>query len=290
MTFSCKDKSIERLQRALNAVEQLKRLPRFSPQFNRWRRNTRVAIQNTFTHKPECVNDFTAIRYSPSGYIAAMPGSPCEVKLRNQAFVQGLELAASMLESMIDEIKEYWEDDDQSVQAADVKANEPETTRRIFVVHGRDDGAKETVARLLTELDLKPIVLHEHPNQGRTIIEKFEQYSDVGFAVVLLTPDDSCTDSHQSATPRPRPRQNVILELGFFLGKLGRGRTYALKKGDMELPSDYSGVLYISMDDQEGWKLKLAEELQAAGLDIDANLLLRGSARDRNAGDRSHHS
>ena len=94
---------------------------------------------------------------------------------------------------------------------------------RVFVVHGRDAGAKNEVARFLSKLKLEPVILHEKPNQGRTIIEKFERFSDVSFAVVLLTPDDVGRPAGQSEKfDKSRARQNVILELGHFLGKLGR--------------------------------------------------------------------
>src|ERR1035438_6975181 len=66
----------------------------------------------------------------------------------------------------------------------------PPLTKKVFVVHGHDDEAKEKVARFLERLKLEPIILHEQPNEGRTVIEKFEVFADVGFAVVLLTPDD----------------------------------------------------------------------------------------------------
>ncbi len=264
-----KVKSIERLQGALNAIDQLKLLPRFSPQFEKWCRDTEVAISNTFSDKPEYVVRFNGIRYHEGFYIEGTPDSHFQ-----EAYVRGLGSAASVIESMIDEIKEYWEDDDQPLPAPSVEANRPETTKEIFVVHGKDNGAKETVARFLTKLGLKPIVLHEQPNQGRTIIEKFERYAKVGFAVVLLTPDDSCADTDQPGNSRPRPRQNVILELGFFLGKLGRDRTFALLKGDVEIPSDYDGVLYIAMDDNGAWRMDLVREMKQAGLDVDANLAL----------------
>ena len=263
-----KDKSMERLQSALSAISQLKQLPGFSSQFEKWRRDTEVAISNTFGGKPKYAKDFTDIRYIPIFFHSNMPASEDQ-----GAYVRGLESAASMIESMIDEIKEYWEDDDQPMAAPSDGANGPEITNEVFVVHGRDEGAKETVARFLTKLGLEPIVLHEKPNQGRTIIEKFEQYAKVGFAVVLLTPDDSCADTHQLGSSRPRPRQNVILELGFFLGKLGRHRTCALRKGDVEIPSDYNRILYIPMDDQ-AWQLELVRELKQAGLDVDANRAL----------------
>lgn len=120
-------------------------------------------------------------------------------------------------------------------------------------------------------MELKPVVLHEQPNEGRTIIEKFEDYTDVRFAVVLLTPDDVGGLQDNAGDTKPRARQNVIFEFGYFIGKLGRERVCALVKGNVEKPSDYDGVLYIQLDDSEGWKMRLVRELKSAGYDIDAN-------------------
>jgi len=147
-------------------------------------------------------------------------------------------------------------------------------TRQVFIVHGHDSAAKESVARYLTKLDLEPIVLHEQPNAGRTIIEKFEAHSDVAFAVVLLTPDDVGYSSGNSADAKPRARQNVILELGFFTAALGRARVCALYTGGVEIPSDFSGVLYHELDAGGAWRLLLARELKAGGLEIDMNRAL----------------
>lgn len=149
--------------------------------------------------------------------------------------------------------------------------------RQIFVVHGHDEAMKQSVARSLETLGFEPTVLHEKPNQGRTIIEKFSDYSDVGFAVVLLSPDDiGRARANVPGTERPRARQNVILELGYFLGKLGRDRVMALFKPeqDFEMPSDYSGVLFIPFDDAGKWKFDVAKELRACGYEVDANRLL----------------
>ena len=115
------------------------------------------------------------------------------------------------------------------------------------------------------------MVLHEQPNEGRTIIEKFEDFTHVGFAVVLLTPDDTGRLQDDVGDFKPRARQNVIFEFGYFIGKLGRGRVCALVKGDVERPSDYDGVLYIPLDDSGGWEMRLIQELKSAGYDIDAN-------------------
>src|SRR5262249_31056015 len=107
--------------------------------------------------------------------------------------------------------------------------NSKTKSNRIFIVHGHDNEMKVSVARTIEQLGLKPIILHEQPDKGLTIIEKFVNYSDVGFAVVLLSPDDM--GYPKISTPdkaRPRARQNVVLELGFFLGKLGRSHVLAL--------------------------------------------------------------
>lgn len=143
-------------------------------------------------------------------------------------------------------------------------------SRRVFVVHGHDGEAREMVARFLKAMDFEPVILHEQANQGGTVIEKFEANSDVGFAVVLLTPDD-VGRSVKEEELKPRARQNVLLELGYFIGHLGRDKVCALRRGDIELPSDYVGVVWEKMDDGGGWKLALARELKAAGHEVDLN-------------------
>jgi len=143
--------------------------------------------------------------------------------------------------------------------------------RKVFVVHGHDEAALQAVARFLEKLQLEAIVLREQPDQGRTIIEKFEDCAaDVGFAVVLLTPDD-LAGTVGNPSQASRARQNVIFELGYFVGRLGRGRACLLRKGDIEIPSDLYGVIYTDLDAAEGWKLKLVKELKAAKLEFDAN-------------------
>lgn len=146
-------------------------------------------------------------------------------------------------------------------------------SRKVFIVHGHDDGARETVARFLERIGLEAVILHEQANQGRTIIEKVVANSDVGFAVVLLTPDDEgCV---KGGALEPRARQNVLLELGYFIGRLGRDKVCALKRGTLEIPSDFAGVVWEAMDSSGGWKQGLARELEAAGHSIDWNKVMR---------------
>lgn len=148
-------------------------------------------------------------------------------------------------------------------------------SRKVFIVHGHDEGARESVARFLERLELEPVILQDIVEKGRTVIEKFEDESDVGFAVVLLTPDDIGGSSKFPKKLHPRARQNVVFELGYFAGTLGRGRVTALTKGEVEVPSDYQGVLFLPLDATGGWKLRLAQELQAAGLLVDLNKVSR---------------
>lgn len=136
--------------------------------------------------------------------------------------------------------------------------------RKIFVVHGHDEGARETVARFLEKLEFEVIILHEQANRGRTVMEKIEAHGDVGFAVVLLTPDDEGRKVNGSF--KFRARQNVMLELGYFIGRLGRSNVCALTRGDVELPSDFAGIVYQPMED--GWRAAVARELADAGFEI----------------------
>jgi len=147
-------------------------------------------------------------------------------------------------------------------------------SNKVFIVHGHDGEARETVARFLGSIGFDPIILHEQANKGRTIIEKVEANADVGFAVVLLTPDDLGRAKGDSDL-EPRARQNVLLELGYFMARLGRDKVCALRKGDVSIPSDFAGVVWEAMDEAGAWKQKLARELDAAGHAVDWNKVMR---------------
>ncbi len=147
-------------------------------------------------------------------------------------------------------------------------------SNNVFIVHGHDGEARESVARFLGNIGLNPIILHEQANRGRTVIEKVEAHSEVGFAVVLLTPDDEGRVKGTNEL-EPRARQNVLLELGYFIGRLGRENVCALKRGTLEIPSDFAGVVWETMDTGVGWKQALGRELSAAGYEIDWNKVMR---------------
>jgi predicted nucleotide-binding protein len=150
----------------------------------------------------------------------------------------------------------------------------PHALRKVFIVHGHDELMKLATARFVEKLGLEPVIFHEQPSKGRTIIEKFLDHSEVAFALVLLSEDDRGGMSGDSAERyQLRARQNVIFELGFFIGRLDRSRVVALHTPGLEIPSDYSGVIFISFDKGCVWELKVAREMRAVGLKVDLNKL-----------------
>lgn len=158
------------------------------------------------------------------------------------------------------------------LRKTDARKVRPEMLTKVFIVHGHDELMKTSVARFVERLGLESIVLHEQPNSGRTIIEKFIDYSDVGYAIVLLSGDDRGGPANDALeTYQMRARQNVIFELGYFIGKLGRSHVTALHREGVEIPSDYTGVLFVPFDTGGVWQLQIAKEMKAARIKVDLN-------------------
>lgn len=141
---------------------------------------------------------------------------------------------------------------------------------KVFIVHGHDRVARLEVEAFVKQLGLKPVVLFQEASEGHTIIEKLEKNSDVAFAIVLYT---HCDDgkSKESDTFSPRARQNVVFEHGYFVGKLGRRKVFALVQDKVEKPGDYDGVVYIKMDSEGAWKISLTIEIKKLVPSIDLN-------------------
>jgi predicted nucleotide-binding protein len=151
------------------------------------------------------------------------------------------------------------------------------TSNRVFVVHGRDETLKAELEIFLRENGLEPVVLHRKPDEGLTLIEKLEKYSDVSYAFILLTPDDigylkeeeQKEDSERQK--EARARQNVIFELGYFVARLGRNKVCCLYKPEVKLPTDFRGVLYKKVGTNiESIAYDLLKELRAARLNLNS--------------------
>lgn len=145
--------------------------------------------------------------------------------------------------------------------------------KSVFIVHGHNHEAKNELELFLKELGLKPIVLHREADEGQTIIEKFERHSNVGFALVLLTPDDTVVQPQAGSGTQEgverRARQNVIFEFGYFVGRLGRNRVCCIHQQPVTLPSDLSGLIYKPFKAHiEEVKFAVMKELKAAGYQV----------------------
>lgn len=153
---------------------------------------------------------------------------------------------------------------------ANESSNEIKPNNKIFIVHGKDDLAKTETARFVEKLGFSAIILHEQPSAGKTIIEKIEEHTNVGFAIVLYTPCDVGSLAGADSQ-KPRARQNVVFEHGYLIAKLGRHNVCALLKGDIETPNDISGVVYIPLDIHGAWHIAVAKEFRKAGYAVDMN-------------------
>lgn len=186
-----------------------------------------------------------------------------------------------------EEHREYWERGKKKIQNlletileeielfGDRKAKMPGLSEEVFIAHGHDEEMKEAVARTIERIGLKPIILHEQPNMGvRAVMEKLEEHSAVSHAIILVSPDDyGCTKEEWPAKAYLRARQNVIFELGFFIGKLGKEGVHAIYRENdkFEFPTDIRGVLYTPFDKAGSWRNRLVRELQARGYKVSAD-------------------
>ena len=279
--------SAEKARLIQSLIEDVSKLPyRDDHKVDALMKRARMIITRVFGERSRYLGDLDQVDFFPVVYYEDMPesayqGSWTSGKARFE------NLCKTMLEDLhltrFDELEQSREPAKPEVKKSAVSnlaavCSECNRPPRIFVVHGHENEMKLSVARTLEKLGFEPIILHEQPDKGRTVIEKFLDYSDVGFAVVCLSPDDMAyAKGSPPGKARPRARQNVVLELGFFLGKLGRDRVVALHKEveGFETPSDYAGVLFKPYDDAGHWCLELVKELAECGYKVDANKLIK---------------
>ncbi len=144
--------------------------------------------------------------------------------------------------------------------------------KKVFIVCRKDEEAKQTVARFIEELGLEVIIIDEQPSGAKTRIEMLETYSeDVGFTVVLLTPDSIDKSKTGLTKCNSRSSQDVILQLGFMMGKHGRNQICFLSRGEFDLPPSLDGVNPVMMDYNNGWKFDLLQEMKISGMFFDTN-------------------
>ncbi|WP_082474646.1 TIR domain-containing protein [Sphingomonas sp. Leaf343] len=239
------------------------------PEVERIRVSVEEGLQRTFgLGTPDYNRYHAACSFNTGPVLMNRRASTQEVQ---QALQGAKARSIALLEEALTSLNERLEETGTAGVAAE--SAPADFDRKVFVVHGHDGEAQQAVARFMERLGFEAIILHERASQGRTVIEKIEAEAGVGFAIVLLTPDDE--GRAMGGDLQPRARQNVMLELGYFIGRLGRNRVCALKRGDLEIPSDFAGVVWEQMDDGNGWKQSLGKELEAAGYAVDWNKVMR---------------
>lgn len=232
-------------------------------------KRTEMYIRNIFKESSKYLSDLKKINFHPMIY-------PADEKYYNESWSSGLAELKNLYKTMSEEITLFGSEIEISKAQEKKPVLKPEQILgKVFIVHGHNDGIKNDIARFLEKLKLEAIILHERPNNGKTIIEKFEhESSDLSFALVLLTADDQGAKMGSPESLKPRARQNVIFEFGYFIGTMGRSKVVALIEDGVEIPSDYSGVIYLPLDSSGAWKLNLAKELKNAGINVDLNLAI----------------
>lgn len=220
-------------------------------QINKWQLTSKEILISAFGESHRYVSSFERTRTNKdSGFNY------------KREFTSEVNEGLSVLES-ISETLNMGLDNDNSKAAK-------QTSNKVFIVHGHAEAVNQEVARTIEKLGLEAVILREQPNSCKTIIEKFEEYAkDVNFAVILLTADDKI-----EGVETFRARQNVIFEMGYFMGALGRHNVMCMLQENVEKPGDIDGVVYTMIDKAGVWKYSLVKELKACGYNVDANKVL----------------
>jgi len=256
---------VDEIELVQDLIDKTKNLPhRNEEKLDSLKRTTEMRIRKIFGDSTTYLHDLKLISFTPGAYWSGMDKS-----LYDESWVKGRSNMLNLLKTI---------EEDLTLDANKIiKKDRTKLSKKIFIVHGHDEEMKQAVARAVEKIDLKSIILHEQPNKGRTIIKKFEDYSDVNFAIVLLSPDDIAYPKDKSPKDKEfRARQNVIFELGFFVGKLGREHVFILyrEEHNFEFPTDYSGICYTPYNNKGQWRFDLIGELNSCGYNVDANKLI----------------
>lgn len=264
-------RAVRELLRLITDAQDDPRVRAATPTHEQWKASVRAVMERSLGTDASVLRDFNDVAY----HIGVYTGAPGEAEEDAQYFAAQVDSAIAYVNAAIYELNLGEGDPLQAIDASQPAKPSGEAAATIFLVHGHDDAAKHEVARFIQDVTRQsPVILDEKPNEGRTIVEKFEKHAAAtSYAVVLLTPDD--VGRIAGAPPEEnsgRARQNVVFELGYFFGRLGRGKVCVLNAG-VEKPSDVDGLVYISYPNSN-WKLQLAKELQAAEIPIDTSRLL----------------
>jgi len=256
-------KGRELIKRQLDQIDKLIKLQHDDPEIRKWDNTTEQVIIKTFGKPHDNLSHYSSALHGGSMLLTGETNWQAE-------HVENMNKVKKLLEGFVEQLDIFNEPNKQLDK--DISTNNKPISRKVFIVHGHDKQAISELTVILSNLGLKPIVLHEQASEGMTLIEKLEKYSNVGYAFIILTPDDLGTkkDIKDIKTNlKPRARQNVVFEFGLFVGKLGRNKVCCLYKGNVKLPSDLDGLVYIPFNLSINEKqIDIIRELKAAGYKV----------------------
>lgn len=267
-----KNKIQDRIQKGLNLnqrkINSLDELDSFNEEYKTWNEFNIELLKRSFTNS-DFMNEYLGGKL---GFIIGFDESLGEKIASHRRRVQS---KIRCLESIVERLELVPIHRGDIVSSKAFQATTQTRTNKVFVVHGRDEVAKTNLEVFLREIKLEPIVLHRQADVGQTVIEKFEANSDVGFAFILLTPDDVAYLKQDDDLPDDerkkelRARQNVMFEFGYFVGKLGRSKVCCLYTGDVTIPSDLNGLIYKKYNSSiEEVAYSILKDLKATGYDV----------------------
>lgn len=256
----------ELVDRQVTNVEELEKNEK---DYYKWNSYNSEYLKNSFNNEDNIYKS----QYNQVNSSFFITGGDTSPSARLKDLKEDIQNKIDHLESLVEKVELIKSDIELINKVPAFSDKSKPDTSNVFIVHGHNTAILQTVARTVEKLGLNPIILHEQPNAGKTIIEKFEGHSNVGFAIILLTDDDEGKGKTEIDLKK-RSRQNVVLELGYFIGKLTRSKVLPLYSDGVELPSDIHGLLYTPLDKAENWKFAIVKELKAAGYSVDANKLL----------------
>ena len=232
-----------------------------TPEFVTWRTKAMRFLNNYYGEKSEESTKFKTTNFHPTIMIVGAFNEGDYISYCRSA----LNSTKAIFVVYLDEIKEK--------EGSNIQEGQPEQVvhvlNKVFIVHGHDNALKQEVARIIEKQGLEAIILSEQANHGKTIIEKFEENTDVGAAICLFTGDDY-GKAKDVEDDNLRARQNVVFEAGYFMGKLGRENVILIANPEIEIPSDLQGVVYTNKD---MWQTDVLRELKAIGYNVDFNKL-----------------
>ncbi len=242
----------EILEKYINEAKEFEKrnITSSDPDFKSWNNSLLRFVEKKYGKNSKTYDDFSKRTYSLSFFFGDTPESE-----HINAYKDDMSITRRDLEKLLEEEKMF----NDELNVSDIKKNNK--SKKVFIVHGRDDSKKYEVKGFLHELGLEPIILHQQVNGGKTIIEKIEKNSDdIACAIVLFTPDDIGKLKDSDEELRTRARQNVIFEAGYFMGKIGRNRTIILS-GVEEKMTDIDGIVYIDINNYQDALMREFKEL-----------------------------